>query len=351
MSEGTMGKEPEREEAVNEVVTWREALNWGKDVLLKAEIPDGRWDAEHLFRVVMNCDRTGLLLNGSEILSEEQKNRYRDLIEKRKSRVPLQYLTGEQEFMGLPFYVNQDVLIPRQDTECLVETVLKVLEEGCESAKASEGLEGAQEKSAGAEKTAEFGKIQILDLCTGSGCIGISIGKLAGKGQRQKEDALKADIPKKDTPKGNALTESCRIEVVCSDISEKALEVAKRNAVRNGVEITWIESNLFENITGKFHAIVSNPPYITGAEMEELMPEVRLFEPKEALYGMEDGLYFYREITRQAPEYLEENGMLFFEIGCRQGQEVSGLMEQAGFQDIRIEKDLAGLDRIVYGRI
>ena len=290
-------------------MTWREALNWGKTVLLEAEIPDGQWDSEHLFEFVVNCDRTRLLLNGNEILSEEQKNRYQDLIEKRKSRVPLQYLTGEQEFMGIPFYVNQNVLIPRQDTECLVEAVLKELTSG---------------------------KVRVLDLCTGSGCIGISIGKLAGEVQRKKE--------------GEPKEKSC-IDVVCSDISEKALEVAKRNAARNGVEVTLKESNLFENITGKFHVIVSNPPYITGAEMEELMPEVRLFEPEMALYGMEDGLYFYREITRQAPEYLEENGMLFFEIGCRQGQEVSGLMKQAGFRDIRIEKDLAELDRIVYGRI
>ena len=345
MSEGTMEKEAEKEKAVNKTMTWREALNWGKTVLLAAEIPDGQWDAERLFLFVMNCDRTRFLLNSNAIVSEEQKTRYRDLIEKRKKHVPLQYLTGEQEFMGLPFYVNQNVLIPRQDTECLVEAVLKVLE-GYRHAKASERTEDAQEKNAGFDRAAESGKIRVLDLCTGSGCIGISIGKLAGKGQRQTEDTLKEGALDKV-----ASTENCCVNVVCSDISAKALEVAKRNAARNGVEVTLIESNLFGKITGKFHMIVSNPPYVTGAEMEELMPEVRLFEPKEALYGMEDGLYFYREIVRQASGYLEENGMLFFEIGCRQGQEVSGLMEQAGFRDIRIEKDLAGLDRIVYGRI
>lgn len=184
-------------------------------------------------------------------------------------------------------------------------------------------------------------KIRILDLCTGSGCIGISLGKLAGGDGRGTSAWEQRDAQK----------ESELLEVVCSDISSRALDVAKRNALRNGVEITWIESNLFAHISGKFHVIVSNPPYITKAEMDELMPEVRLFEPEGALYGMEDGLYFYREIIRQAPEYLEENGMLFFEIGCRQGREVSGLMEKAGFQDIQIEKDLAGLNRIVYGRI
>lgn len=310
-------KKAEMDRNVNAALTWKEALTWGKTVLLEAEIPDGQWDAERLFLFVMDCDRTGLLLNSSAILSEEQKTRYRDLIEKRKSHVPLQYLTGEQEFMGLPFYVNQNVLIPRQDTECLVEAVLKILEKDCQNAKDSK-------------------KTRILDLCTGSGCIGISIGKLAEEAKRKKEATLK---------------EKCCVDVVCSDISAEALKVARRNAAGNDVEVTLIESNLFEKITGKFHMIVSNPPYITGAEMEELMPEVRLFEPREALYGMEDGIYFYREIVRQAPKYLEENGMLFFEIGCRQGQEVSGLMETAGFRDIRIEKDLAGLDRIVYGRI
>ena len=345
MSEETMEKESEREDGVNNAMTWREALSWGKDVLLKAKIPDGQWDSERLFEFVVDCDRTGLLLNGNEILSEKQKIRYQALIEKRKGRVPLQYLTGEQEFMGIPFYVNQNVLIPRQDTECLVEAVLKVLAE-CRRAKVFKGSEVAQEKGVEFDKATELKKIRVLDLCTGSGCIGISIGKLAEEGQRQTEDTLKEDARDK-----GASTENCCIEVVCSDISKRALEVAKRNAERNGVEVTLIESNLFEKITGKFHVIVSNPPYVTGAEMEELMPEVRLFEPETALYGMEDGLYFYREITRKAPEYLEKNGKLFFEIGCRQGQEVSGLMEQAGFRDIRIEKDLAGLDRIVYGRI
>ena len=336
MTEEAVEKESEKKETANKAMTWREALNWGKDVLIKAEIPDGRWDSERLFLFAMDCDRTSLLLNGNAALTEEQETQYRALIEKRKSHIPLQYLTGEQEFMGLPFYVNRNVLIPRQDTECLVEAALKVLEGDCQREKNSELIEDVQEKSTGIEETAGLGKVRVLDLCTGSGCIGISIRKLTEEARRKKEGVLK---------------EKRCVDMFCSDISAKALEVAKRNAARNGVEVTLVESNLFEKVTGKFHMIVSNPPYITGAEMEELMPEVRLFEPETALYGMEDGLYFYREIVRQAPDYLEENGMLFFEIGCSQGREVSGLMEQAGFRDIRIEKDLAGLDRIVYGRI
>ncbi len=305
-------------------MTWREALTWGKSVLLEAGIPDGAWDAEHLFFFVTGCDRTKLLLNGGAVLSAKQEQRYRELIEKRQSRVPLQYLTGEQEFMGLPFYVNQNVLIPRQDTECLVEAVLRQLEK---------------------MDCWETNKLRILDMCTGSGCIGISIKKLIGRAGG--ESGGRCAVYEKNGLRYGEYP----AEVVCADISAGALEVAKRNALRNNVEITWIESDLFEHISGKFHVIVSNPPYITKPEMDELMPEVRFFEPEGALYGMEDGLYFYREIIRQAPEYLEENGMLFFEIGCCQGREVAGLMEEAGFQDNRIEKDLAGLDRIVYGRI
>ena len=307
-------------------MTFKKALDWGKTELLKAGILEGVWDAEQLLLYVSDCDRTKLLLYGREILPREQEQAYRLFIEKRKEHVPLQYLTGEQEFMGLPFYVNQNVLIPRQDTECLVETVLRLLEE-MDSHRRKEAAEKPERAGKAGESEREREKIRVLDMCTGSGCIGISIGKLAGK------------------------KEKGTVEVVCSDVSAEALEVAKQNGLRNGVEITWIESDLFTDISGRFHVIVSNPPYITKEEMKGLMPEVRLFEPERALYGREDGLYFYREIIRQAPEYLEKNGMLFFEIGCSQGGDVSALMEQAGFQDIRIEKDLAGLNRIVYGRI
>lgn len=305
-------------------MTWREAYDWGKAELLEAGILEGSWDAEHLFLYVTDCDRTKLLLSWNEIFPKEQEQAYRQLIEKRKLHVPLQYLTGEQEFMGLPFYVNQDVLIPRQDTECLVEAVLRQLEK----------MDGWKTNT-----------LRILDMCTGSGCIGISIKKLMGEAGGKSGGRSAAG------EKNGLRCGDCSAEVVCADISAGALKMAKRNGLRNGVELIWIESDLFEHIAGKFHIIVSNPPYITKEEMESLMPEVRLFEPERALYGMEDGLYFYREIIRQAPEYLEENGMLFFEIGCRQGMEVSSLMEEAGFRDIRIEKDLAGLNRIVYGRI
>lgn len=282
-------------------MTWREALIWGRETLLEAQIPDATWDAETLFDYALGCNRTSRLLKANQVLSGEEEQRYRDCIEKREKHVPLQYITGEQEFMGLPFYVNQNVLIPRQDTECLVELVLKHIYDGVDS-------------------------VRVLDMCTGSGCIGISIAKLALKGGK-------------------------KAEVTCTDISPEVLQVAKKNAKLNEVEISFAESDLFEKLSDKFHIIVSNPPYITKVEMEELMPEVREYEPEKALYGMEDGLYFYREIVKQASKFLEENGMLFFEIGCNQGDSVSRLMQQAGFHDVRVEKDLAGLDRIVYGRI
>ena len=191
--------------------------------------------------------------------------------------------------MGLEFQVNENVLIPRQDTEILVEEVLKVC----------------------------HGKT-VLDLCTGTGCIIISLTKL-GKVK----------------------------EATASDISYKALEVARLNATNHKVSI---ESDLFEKIDGKYDIIVSNPPYITSKDMENLMPEVKDYEPRLALDGSEDGLLYYRRIVREARRHLKDNGMIFFEIGYNQGEEVQELLRKEGFVDISLYKDLAGLDRLVSGR-
>ena len=195
--------------------------------------------------------------------------------------------------MGLPFYVDENVLIPRQDTECLVEEVLRV----------SDGQD-------------------VLDLCTGSGCIGVSLSVLGG----------------------------CH-SVTASDISEKALRVAERNARANEAEISLIQSDLFASIEGTFDIVVSNPPYIPVGEMEGLMPEVREHEPELALAAAEDGLLFYNSIIKEIRRFLREGGWLFFEIGSGQGEAVSGRMRQAGFSGVEIKKDLAGLDRIVCGRL
>ena len=224
----------------------------------------------------------------------EVLNEYERVLEKRAEHVPLQYITGEQEFMGMTFKVNSNVLIPRQDTEVLVEEVLKALEPGME----------------------------VLDVCTGSGCILLSILKNA------------------PTVRGTG-----------SDVSKQALLVAKENARLHGLEAEWVRGNLFDNVSGRFDVIVSNPPYIPQAQIPTLMPEVQLFEPLAALDGGVDGLDFYRRIAALAPEYLKEDGLLFFEIGCDQAEDVRRIMTESGFAELSVEKDLAGLERVVKGRL
>ncbi len=273
-------------------MTFREALNVGTYILEQGKIENADGDAWTLLAYVCNIDRTFYLMHQQDSLTEEQKTQYRIVLTKRIEHIPLQYITGEAGFMGLTFKVNSSVLIPRYDTEILVERVLKNLNPG----------------------------MKVLDMCTGSGCIGISIKHHC-----------------KET------------EVTAVDISRSAILLAKENARDNDVKIEWIQSNLFEKVKGRFHVIVSNPPYIPTEVIETLDAEVKCYEPMEALDGMEDGLHFYREIVSKAGNYLERNGMLFFEIGAEQGEAVSELMKEAGFIDVCVEKDLAGLDRVVYG--
>jgi release factor glutamine methyltransferase len=229
----------------------------------------------------------------------KQKEYFR-LIAERGKRIPLQHLTGVQEFCGLEFVVSPAVLIPRQETELLVLRACGLLEN--------------REKA------------RVLDLCTGSGCIAVSIAHL-----------LRGRTPE--------------IRMTASDISAEALAVAGENARRNGTDITFVQSDLFENIEDGFDLIVSNPPYIKSSVIPSLMPEVREHDPAAALDGGEDGLYFYREISRRAPRHLSAGGWLMFEIGFDQAAEVSLLMEKSGFKDITVRKDLSGLVRIVEGRI
>lgn len=273
-------------------MTAKELLRWGEERLLEAGIEDAKIDAWYLMEYSFPTDRVSFLMNGDEPSTAEQTDRYQNLIEKRASHIPLQHLTGVQEFMGYSFKVNENVLIPRQDTEILVEEVQK----------------------------AAKGK-RILDMCTGSGCIIISLQKL-GSPER----------------------------AVGVDISAKALEVARENALLLEAEVTFIESDLFEQVEETFDIIVSNPPYIESAEVDKLMPEVRDHEPRLALDGTEDGLWFYRRIIEEADNYLTENGELFFEIGYNQGEAVSRLMRDKGYHDIRVIKDLPGLDRVVAGK-
>lgn len=266
----------------------------GKALLQQAQIPEADLDARLLLEFVCDTDRNDLLVHGDREVEAGREERYFAFIEKRAQRIPLQHLTGEQEFMGLNFKVNEHVLIPRQDTEILVEEVLRYLHDG----------------------------FRILDMCTGSGCILLSL-----------------------------LNYSNDCVGIGMDLSEEALKVASFNAEALGLKekASFIQSNLFEKAEGKFEMIVSNPPYIQSEVIKGLMPEVRDHEPMMALDGGEDGLYFYRKITAESINYLCGGGMLFFEIGYDQGMAVKDLMEQSGFKEVTVVKDFAGLDRVVYG--
>ena len=274
-------------------MTLEEALNFGKKMLEEAGIVEAALDAWYLLEHVGRFDRSYYYLHYREELKEDLAQEYVSIIRKRAERIPLQYITGVQNFMGLDFKVNSNVLIPRQDTEILVETALGVIQPG----------------------------MRVLDLCTGSGCILISLLHFARE-----------------------------ITGTGSDISKQALLTAKENARANGVEAEWVRSDLFQNIAGTFHVIVSNPPYIPTRVIDTLMPEVRDFEPVEALDGREDGLFYYDKIIGESGSFLKPRGYLIFEIGHDQGEAVSARMKRAGFEDVRVIRDLSGLNRVVCGR-
>lgn len=275
-------------------MTFQQAEQKGERLLKAAGVADARIDAWLLLEMVAKIDRSFYFTHINAEVEPEVLTEYERVLEKRAERIPLQYITGEQEFMGMTFKVNSNVLIPRQDTEVLVEEVLRALSPGME----------------------------VLDLCTGSGCILLSILK-------------------------NAPT----VSGTGSDVSKQALLVAKENAKCHELEAEWVRGSLFDNVSGRFDVIVSNPPYIPQAQIPGLMPEVQLFEPLQALDGGVDGLDFYRKIIAEAPQYLKENGLLFFEIGCTQARAVTRMMAAGGFEALSVVKDLAGLERVVKGRL
>ena len=272
-----------------------ELLALASGQLENAGVTEYELDAWILLEHVTGISRASYLCDRDMSVSEHQEEQYMELVRRRAERIPLQQLTGEQEFMGFPFYVNEHVLIPRQDTEILVEEAGRILK----------GIDHAR----------------VLDMCTGSGCIIISLMKHYGAGL-----------------------------AVGADISEEALKVAVRNAEKNEAEVSLIKSDVFSNVRGTFDMIVSNPPYIRTAVIAELEPEVREHEPRLALDGREDGLYFYRHITEQAGSFLAAGGYLLFEIGYDQGVEVSRLLHQYGYSGVRVIKDLAGNDRVCIGK-
>lgn len=265
-------------------LTWKKALRLAGDAGI--ELSDARLLLAHAGCVDLNT----LILYGNEPMPADAYDRYLEYIEKRQSHLPVQYITGEACFCGIDLHVDQNVLIPRPETELLAEMVFK----NCEN------------------KT-------VLDLCTGSGCIAVAI--------------LKLGRPAK---------------VTACDISEKALLIAGKNAENNGADVEFLKGDMFFAVgTRKFDIIVSNPPYIATAEIDSLQPEVRDFEPGIALDGDTDGLRFYRVIAGNAKAHLNPFGKLFLEIGEDQGKTVPALLKDAGFENVEVKKDYSGLDRFV----
>lgn len=279
-------------------MTLKEALDYGKQSLENVGIEDAALDAWYLLEFLTHVTRASYFGEPFAQIEDIQWEVYKELIEKRATRIPLQHITGVQEFMGYVYKVNEHVLIPRQDTETLVEKCLNHIEDG----------------------------MKVLDMCTGSACIILSLEQICR-------------------------TKGIQIKGLGVDISPEALQIANENKELSNCNSELIESNLFENISGKFQMIVSNPPYIPTKDIEELEKEVKLHDPMLALDGLEDGLEFYRIITKESLEYLDKGGYLLYEIGYDQGQEVSELMLERGYKDVQVIQDLAGLDRVVMGHL
>ena len=285
-------------------VVYRELLEEGKHILAQAEIVDAECDAWLLLEHVSGMNRAQFFLHQQDTVPDELEADYRGMLRKRAEHIPLQHLKGTQEFMGLEFQVSPDVLIPRQDTETLVEQVLQ------------------EQKDP---------DIRLLDLCTGSGCIAISLAVMGGYR-----------------------------DVTAADLSEAALKVAAENADhllqehrKEGCRFTLRRGDLFEALKPgeRFDVLTSNPPYIPTEVVRGLEPEVKDHEPWMALDGTEDGLAFYRRIAHESKEWLNPGACIYLEIGYDQGEAVSRLLEAAGFCNIEVIKDLPGLDRVVRAEI
>ena len=271
----------------------KEILNLTNKEFLENGIENYFYEARELMAFVLDQTKEWVVVNIESEVDEENYKKFVELKNKRIQGTPLQYILGEQYFMGLKFLVNKDVLIPRPDTEVLVYEVLELVKEYPK-------------------------KLKILDLCTGSGCIAISLAKNVK----------------------NA-------EIFASDISEKALAVAEKNSELNGTDVKFMKSDMFGNIVEKdFDIIVSNPPYIASGDMAILSKEV-LEEPHSALDGGADGLDFYRKISENAINYLGKNGVLAFEIGYNQAEGIFDILRKFKYNNIRLVKDYSGNDRVV----
>lgn len=285
-------------------ISYREAVLEAAEQLKKCGVDNPQYDSQELLMSVANMDRTAYLLHCEENIENKTYAAFEKLVKRRANREPLQHILGYTYFWGRKYLVNENVLIPRQDTEVLVEKALECINTGD----------------------------RVLDMCTGSGCIIITLA-----------------------------CEKKLSRAVGVDLSKKALEVAKKNAVNLLADVEWIESDLFQQMDKSiktkiqtdilYDVIVSNPPYIEQDIIDTLSDEVRRFDPLMALDGGEDGLVFYRKITEQSVNYLKTGGWLLYEIGSSQSRQVKDIMSANGYKDIRIVKDLAGLCRVVMGRL
>ena len=285
-------------------ISYREAVLEAAEQLKKCGVDNPQYDSQELLMSVANMDRTAYLLHCEENVENKTYAAFEKLVKRRANREPLQHILGYTYFWGRKYLVNENVLIPRQDTEVLVEKALECINTGD----------------------------RVLDMCTGSGCIIITLA-----------------------------CEKKLSRAVGVDLSKKALEVAKKNAVNLLADVKWIESDLFQQMDKSietniqtdilYDVIVSNPPYIERDIIDTLSDEVRRFDPLMALDGGEDGLVFYRKITEQSVNYLKTGGWLLYEIGSNQSRQVKDIMSANGYEDIRIVKDLAGLCRVVMGRL
>lgn len=271
-------------------------LEAGRDFLEKKGVPDAELDAWRLMEEVWQIRRAYYYAHRKDRLDEEaheeRLKRYGEYLQRRGRREPLQHILGCAWFMELKFMVNAHVLVPRPDTEILVEEARKRLRP----------------------------QSRVLDMCTGSGCILLSL--LYGSAGAQGTGA---------------------------DISREALKVAKENSRRLQILAKFLQSDLFENVEGKFHMIVSNPPYIPGGEIDSLMEEVSVHDPRLALDGGADGLDFYRRLLADGWDYLKPGGAMLLEIGADQGEWVQAHMKERGFRQVQVVRDLSGLDRVVLG--
>ena len=279
----------------------RELIKYGGNVLNEAGIEEYESDARLLAMYAFELDYTGLLMKSVDDISKEDEERYKKLIKRRSTHYPCQYIIGTQDFMGYTFRVAENVLIPRPETEILVETALSL----------SEGVSS----------------IKALDMCCGTGCIGLSFAK------------SRMDMGYNDD------------RVVLVDVSDAAIALAKDNMSDLKLECDIVQSDLFEDvIEEKYDIIMSNPPYISTRDIDELMEDVRAYEPRLALDGMEDGLFFYRRIIETLNTYLAYDGVVIFEIGYNQYDDVKALLVDAGFNKVNLKKDYAGLDRVVIAK-